>query len=138
EVSGVREEDPHGTMGRGRRDRRSRGISGIAIVVVRDRQLALRRRGMDRAVNGRAEPVGTNTRAHVTPIAALVAVAGAALLAQGIARDDGHCATPTSIVVACWNGSAGNGIAENIANYPEFLPNLHGWDFRINLPHVRF
>jgi hypothetical protein len=82
--------------------------------------------------------VGTNTRAHVTPIAALVALAGAALLAQGIARDDGHCATPTSIVVACWNGSAGNGIAENIANYPEFLPNLHGWDFRINLPHVRF
>jgi hypothetical protein len=27
---------------------------------------------------------------------------------------------------------------ERLGDYPEFLPLLKGWDFRINLPHVRF
>lgn len=71
-------------------------------------------------------------------VAALAALGGAAVLAQGISRDAGHCATPTSVVIACWNDAAGRNIPESLANYPEFLPNLHGWDFRINLPHVRF
>jgi hypothetical protein len=27
---------------------------------------------------------------------------------------------------------------KNYGQYPEFLPSLEGWDFRINLPHTRF
>lgn len=62
-----------------------------------------------------------------------------ASLAQSITLDaNGHCLNSTGSIYACWNFQAGAGLGENIGTYTEFLPNLHGWDFRINLPHVRF
>jgi len=57
---------------------------------------------------------------------------------QGVNVDtDGHAALNGKSILACWNFEAGEGI-EDFARYPEFLPFLHGWDFRINLPHVQF
>jgi FG-GAP-like repeat len=62
--------------------------------------------------------------------------------ARGQSRipDEGHCALggKGKIVVACWNFAAGNGMPVDYSTYPERLPFLRGWDFRINLPHVRF
>jgi hypothetical protein len=60
------------------------------------------------------------------------------LLAQSQDRDLGHCVDGGRETFACWNPSAGKQIPESPSTYPEFLPNLNGWDFRINLPHVRF
>ena len=58
---------------------------------------------------------------------------------QGVTVDsNGHCLRGSASIYACWNFQAGADLGENIASYTEFLPNLHGWDFRINLPHVRF
>jgi len=68
----------------------------------------------------------------------LLALLGTAANAQSTARDAGNCVAGTSVVVACWNPDAGSHMNESLADYPEFLPDLHGWDFRINLPHVRF
>lgn len=55
----------------------------------------------------------------------------------------GHCPVVDHLspvlskpIFSCWNFQAGDKIADR--PYPEFLPNLRGWDFRINLPHVRF
>jgi hypothetical protein len=59
-------------------------------------------------------------------------------LAQSQDRDIGHCTVGSRETFACWNPLAGNQIPENQANYPEFLPNLRGWDFRVNLPYVRY
>jgi hypothetical protein len=75
--------------------------------------------------------------ASLTVIVLLVSVTEA--LAQGITPDvGGHCLVGNNVVFSCWNFQAGRGLGEDIANYTEFLPNLHGWDFRINLPHTRF
>ena len=58
--------------------------------------------------------------------------------AQGARKDEGHCALDQKTVLACWNFEAGKDMPKNFNEYPEFLPFLEGWDFRINLPHVRF
>lgn len=60
------------------------------------------------------------------------------LLAQSQDRDFGHCVEGTRETVSCWNPLAGAEIPEDLSRYPEFLPNLRGWDFRVNLPYVRF
>jgi hypothetical protein len=39
---------------------------------------------------------------------------------------------------SAWNVQAGSALPEQIGDYSGFLPFLEGWDFRINLPHVRF
>ncbi|HKQ50580.1 MAG TPA: VCBS repeat-containing protein [Phycisphaerae bacterium] len=58
---------------------------------------------------------------------------------QGLSPDaDGHAARNGKAIMACWNFSAGAGLPESLSRYPEFLPNLSGWDFRINLPHTQF
>lgn len=72
-------------------------------------------------------------------VAGLLTLIAQDTFAQGITPDaDGHCLSGSASVYACWNFQAGGGFGENIASYTEFLPNLRGWDFRINLPHVRF
>lgn len=60
------------------------------------------------------------------------------VFAQSQDRDIGHCVANTQDTFACWNPAAGNQIPESLADYREFLPNLAGWDFRINLPYVRY
>lgn len=64
-----------------------------------------------------------------------------AALAQG-ANNGGHptksVGFSSKAVYAAWNFEAGRNIPKNYAEYPEFLPNLEGWDFRINLPHTKF
>jgi hypothetical protein len=60
------------------------------------------------------------------------------IFAQSQDRDIGHCVKDSRETFACWNPSAGKFIPESLSGYPEFLPNLNGWDFRINLPHVRY
>jgi hypothetical protein len=67
---------------------------------------------------------------------------------QAFKRDNGHCVTvdeagkprsPVTIPVpACWNFAAGAAMRETADDYPEQRPFLDGWDFRINLPQVRF
>jgi hypothetical protein len=58
---------------------------------------------------------------------------------QGVMPDaSGHAALNGTAIVGCWNFAAGGDIPENYDRYPEFLPFLHGWDFRINLPHTQF
>ncbi|MCW5631797.1 MAG: VCBS repeat-containing protein [Rubrivivax sp.] len=59
-------------------------------------------------------------------------------MAQGQDRDVGHCVSGARQTVACWNNAAGKLIPEALENYAEFLPNLKGWDFRVNLPHTRY
>ena len=71
-------------------------------------------------------------------VALLVALTGAAVIAQTTDRDAGNCVAGNSAVVACWNPDAGSQVSEDLSEYPEFLPDLHGWDFRINLPYVKF
>jgi hypothetical protein len=47
-------------------------------------------------------------------------------------------------VLAAWNFKAGKDMPKKFNKYPEFkqykevgvVPNLNGWDFRINLPHT--
>jgi hypothetical protein len=67
-------------------------------------------------------------------ILATVSVASA----QGINKDNGHAAIGNMTVFANWNAEAGRDIPDDFSTYPEFLPNLRGWDFRINLPYVRY
>lgn len=70
---------------------------------------------------------------------AVVLVATPSAVAQGLRKDDGHCTTAGDrTVFACWNFDAGASMPERLGDHPEFLPFLRGWDFRINLPHVRF
>ncbi len=57
--------------------------------------------------------------------------------AQGLNKDEGHCTIAARTVLSCWNPAAGAALPEAIGEYPEFLPFLKGWDFRINLPHTR-
>jgi FG-GAP-like repeat len=57
---------------------------------------------------------------------------------QGATTDEGHCTRDAEVVLACWNFSAGSQIPIDYNTAPEYLPLMHGWDFRINLPHVRF
>src|SRR5262245_44729957 len=57
---------------------------------------------------------------------------------QGINQDEGHAALGGMTVFANWNADAGRDIPDDFSTYPEFLPNLRGWDFRINLPYVRY
>lgn len=57
---------------------------------------------------------------------------------QGISKDNGHAALGSITVFANWNTEAGRDIPDDFSTYPEFLPNLRGWDFRINLPYVRY
>ena len=57
---------------------------------------------------------------------------------QGLALDNGHAAIGSRTVFANWNFNAGRDIHDDFSSYPEFLPNLQGWDFRINLPYVRY
>jgi hypothetical protein len=59
------------------------------------------------------------------------------LAAQGMKQDNGNCAFNGQVVFSCWNFNAGLDMPTSLADYPEFLPFLKGWDFRINLPHVR-
>lgn len=79
-------------------------------------------------------------------LAVLIAF-GISASAQGFKVEQGQCVTtdgdvprsPAKIpVLACWNFAAGSGMRETSTDYPELYPNLAGWDFRINLPHVRF
>lgn len=58
---------------------------------------------------------------------------------QGLVTDAaGHATLNGKPVFACWNFAAGANLPEDIGRYPEFLPLLRGWDFRINLPHTQF
>src|SRR5215212_1249002 len=57
---------------------------------------------------------------------------------QGLMGADGHAVISGKSVFANWNFDAGRDIPDDFASYPEFLPNLRGWDFRINLPYVRY
>ena len=57
---------------------------------------------------------------------------------QGVNKDNGHAAIGALTVFANWNFDAGRDIPDDFTSYPEFLPNLQGWDFRINLPYVRY
>ena len=70
-------------------------------------------------------------------VAVLIAISSP-VFTQGVQKDNGHCAVNGHVVVACWNPQAGRDMPKNYAQYPEFLPSLEGWDFRINLPHTRF
>ena len=78
------------------------------------------------------------------PLLTLFAIVGFAIaisspvFTQGVQKDNGHCTLNGHVVVACWNPQAGRDMPKNYAQYPEFLPSLEGWDFRINLPHTRF
>jgi hypothetical protein len=66
----------------------------------------------------------------------LLAAAGAP--AQGLQPDEGQCTNAAGKTVpSCWNFQAGRALPESLGAYPEFLPFLTGWDFRINLPHIR-
>ena len=72
---------------------------------------------------------------------ALVAVGASAwcgisreLNAQSQNRDVGHCVEGARETVNCWNLLAGTQMPEDLSRYSEFLPNLGGWDFRVNLP----
>jgi hypothetical protein len=78
--------------------------------------------------------------ATITGVAlALVLASTSATFGQSLSKDNGNCATASGqTVFACWNLNAGKDIPESLSSYPEFLPFLTGWDFRINLPHVRF
>ena len=73
-------------------------------------------------------------------VAQLAQILPSAALAQGWDQDAaGHCKRDQmGVIFACWNPDAGNNIPNDLARYPEDLPNLEGWDFRINFPHVRF
>jgi hypothetical protein len=58
---------------------------------------------------------------------------------QGLTPDvGGHALLNGKSVMACWNFAAGAEIPEAFSRYAEFLPFLHGWDFRITLPHIQF
>ncbi|MGQ7847541.1 FG-GAP and VCBS repeat-containing protein [Granulosicoccus sp. 3-233] len=76
------------------------------------------------------------------PILALVSLVTLlftnAVMAQGTSRDNGHAATGGQAIFAAWNERAGDGIPEDLRKHSEFLPNLNGWDFRINLPFTTF
>ncbi len=84
----------------------------------------------------------TRTFPPFTLLAAIAAAIAAALgppaSMQGVQKDSGHCTLNGQVVVACWNPQAGRDMPKNFSEYPEFLPSLDGWDFRINLPHTRF
>ena len=41
-------------------------------------------------------------------------------------------------IYACWNPQAGRLMPTSTPDHPERYPSLSGWDFRINLPHVRY
>jgi hypothetical protein len=59
--------------------------------------------------------------------------------AQSFKRDNGNCIGRSGdVIVGCWNPDAGADIPPSFSRYPEVLPNLQGWDYRINLPYVRF
>lgn len=83
---------------------------------------------------------------YVSACVAIKATVGVlALLATSAARGQslgtdaaGHATLNGRPILACWNFEAGTGIPEDITRYPEFLPFLRGWDFRINLPHTHF
>ena len=57
---------------------------------------------------------------------------------QATTKDQGHCTHFGSTILACWNFEAGKDMPKQYGDYEEYLPNLEGWDFRINLPHIRF
>lgn len=60
-------------------------------------------------------------------------------LAQSFDRDNGNCVGSGGVVtVACWNPQAGADTPPAYHRHPEVFPNLEGWDYRINLPYVRF
>ena len=65
---------------------------------------------------------------------------------QGVGPDAGHATLNGNAIVGAWNFEAGDQMPRLFAQYPEFshlaasgvVPNLNGWDFRINLPQTRF
>jgi hypothetical protein len=71
-------------------------------------------------------------------LAGLLAFPGKPTLSQGIGKEDGHAGIGGQTIFSAWNPEAGRAIPRDFASYSELLPNLEGWDFRINLPHVRF
>jgi len=78
------------------------------------------------------------TRLALLVLVPLIATAPGAV-AQGFEQDEGHCTNAARrSILSCWNFQAGAAIPERLGDYPEFLPFLRGWDFRINLPHVSF
>ena len=58
--------------------------------------------------------------------------------AQATSMDEGHCTKSGRTILACWNFQAGKDMPKRYGDYEEYLPNLEGWDFRVNLPHIRF
>lgn len=76
--------------------------------------------------------------AHNPVLLGLILVGTMPGYGQGIDKQDGHVGIFGKTVFAAWNFEAGREIPRKYALYPEILPNLEGWDFRINLPHVRF
>jgi hypothetical protein len=57
---------------------------------------------------------------------------------QSYEKDNGNTTINGKSVFAGWNFKAGEDMPKDYSQYPEYLPFLDGWDFRINLPHVRF
>ncbi len=77
---------------------------------------------------------GAKRRAALAALCLLALAAGRAQ-AQGLDRGAGHCVKNGQIIFGCWNTAAGDQLPETLS-YPEIQPNLDGWDFRINLPHI--
>lgn len=74
--------------------------------------------------------------------AALLLLLGAGMLSPSVvaAQSNGWEGNPTRNgyrVFAGWNFDAGRQIYDD-TQYSEPFPNLHGWDYRINLPQVSF
>jgi hypothetical protein len=89
-------------------------------------------------VLARPYPRNLLAAASILILPGLVGALPSAVYGQGIGKDDGHAGIGGRTVFSAWNLEAGRAIPRDFASYPELLPNLEGWDFRINLPHVRF
>lgn len=79
----------------------------------------------------------------VSRLAWVTMLCSASAFAQSYDRDNGNCVSPSGeAIVACWNPLAGWKMREKAEDFSEnnavYQPHLKGWDFRINLPHVRF
>ena len=82
---------------------------------------------------------GTFSRRSLLVTCATVMTAARSVRGQGLTPNaNGHAALNGKAIVACWNFAAGQSLPEDFSRYLEFLPFVHGWDFRMNLPHIHF
>jgi hypothetical protein len=91
------------------------------------------------ACTERGQNLVRSPRAALPLLALLLAAAATQdLRGQGADLGEGHAEVNGRTVFANWNFQAGSQIPDDFSTYPEFLPFLGGWDFRINLPFVRY